>query len=289
MNRISAQATMHGAVSIVNAIGAGKGSALGISLQTVAEVAVEFGMGHSIRFLSGKTSDLLINAIVRKILPPRLLNEGAVTVRVTSEIPIGFGLKSSSAVSNAVALACSRLASDQTDDSAVLDAAVSASLEAKVSITGAYDDACACYYGGIVMTDNSKRELIHHSDGPDDLYAVILLPRKVRRGEVAKLKVFSDLFEVASDLAIGGEYWKAMRLNGTLVSAALSTDYSPTLRALEAGALSASVSGNGPSTAAIVDAQTLPAVKAALSEFDGRVITSKVNNQKASVELVDNG
>ena len=39
------RATMHGAISIVNAIATGKGSALGISLKVTAEVSLENGQG----------------------------------------------------------------------------------------------------------------------------------------------------------------------------------------------------------------------------------------------------
>ena len=39
------RATMHGAISIVNAIATGKGSALGISLKVTAVVSLENGQG----------------------------------------------------------------------------------------------------------------------------------------------------------------------------------------------------------------------------------------------------
>ena len=133
------RATMHGAVSIVNAIATGNGSAMGISLKVVAEV--ETSKGKGVRFLTGKNDDRLVNNIIKNTLSASMLEKNQVTISVRSEVPIGFGLKSSSAVSNAVALACSRLAGEKVDDIAVLDAAVRASLDAKVTITGAYDDA----------------------------------------------------------------------------------------------------------------------------------------------------
>src|ERR671925_1039272 len=126
-----AKAIMHGAISIVNAVATGKGSALGISLKVVAEVELE--KGHGVRFLTGKDSDRLVNNIIRNTIPKEVIETNQITINIHSEIPIGYGLKSSSAVSNAVALACSRLAKDSIDDNAVLDAAVSAYLDAKVS------------------------------------------------------------------------------------------------------------------------------------------------------------
>jgi shikimate kinase len=278
------RSNIHGAVSIVNAIATGKGCALGISLKVTAEV--EQSSGSGISFLTGKKDDLLINNIIRNTLPQKIIDNYKISVKVDSDIPIGFGLKSSSAVSNAVALACSRIAGE-VDDFAVLDAAVRASLDAKVTITGAYDDATACYFGGFVVTDNYARKLLRQEPAPENLHAVIFLPRNTPRGDVAKLRGFADLFEDAFGLAQSGDYWKAMKLNGVLACAALSSDYRPVMAAMEAGALGASISGNGPSVAAVVQEDKLPQVQSALSRLAGRVLVSKVNNEKASVEVLE--
>lgn len=278
------RATMHGAVSIVNAIATGNGSALGISLKVTAEV--ETAKGRGLRFVTGKNDDRLVNNIIRNTLPAGTLEKNQVIVRVRSEIPIGYGLKSSSAVSNAVALACSRLASEKVDDYAVLDAAVRASLDAKVTITGAYDDATACYFGGFVVTDNYARKLLKREEAPENLHAVIFLPRNTPRGTVQKLSDLSDLFTDAFQLAEAGEYWKAMKLNGVLASAALGGNYKPVLAALEQGALAAGVSGNGPSVAAVAYEDEIDDIRNAFGKFNGKVLVSKVNNQKASVEVL---
>lgn len=279
------RATLHGAISIVNAIATGNGSALGISLKVVAEV--ELGRGRGVRFLTGKDGDRLMNNIVRNAMPVEIIENNQITIRVKSEIPIGYGLKSSSAVSNAVALACTRLARDDIDDNAVLDAAVRASLDAKVSMTGAYDDATACYFGGFTVTDNYSKRLIRRESAPENLHAIIFLPRNTPRGEVRKLSILSDLFTDAFRLAEAGEYWKAMKLNGVLASAALSGNYGPVMAALERGALAAGTSGNGPSMAAVAYEDEIDEIKEAMSKFEGRIIISKVNNQKASVEIID--
>jgi shikimate kinase len=283
------RATMHGAVSIVNAIATGNGSSLGISLRVNAEV--ELARGHGVRFLTGKNDDRLVNNIIRNTLPKEMIESNLITIKVKSEIPPGFGLKSSSAVSNAVALACSGLAKEEeeeeVDDYAVLDAAVRASLDAKVSITGAYDDATACYFGGFTVTDNYSRRLIRREEAPENLYAIIFLPRNAsRRGDVHRLSNLSDLFTDAFRLAEAGEYWKAMKLNGVLASAALGSTYLPVMAAIERGALAAGVSGNGPSIAAVAYEDEVEDIKSALSKFEGTIIMSRINNQKASVEAL---
>jgi shikimate kinase len=278
------RATMHGAVSIVNAIATGNGAAFGISLTVTAEA--EMARGKGLRFLTGRSDDRLVSNIARNVLPAGMLEKNQVSVKVRSEVPIGFGLKSSSAVSNAIALALSRLVRDKVDDMAVLDAAVRASLDAKVTITGAFDDATACYFGGFVVTDNYARKLVRREKAPDNLYAVIFLPRNTPRGDVTKLRDLSDLFLDAYKLAEAGEYWKAMKMNGVLASAALASSYKPVLAALEKGALAAGTSGNGPSVAAVAYEDEVDDIKYAFSKFNGKVLVSKVNNQKAVVEVL---
>jgi shikimate kinase len=284
-----ARATMHGAISIVNAIATGNGSSLGISLRVTAEV--ELARGRGVRFLTGKNDDGLVNNIIRNTLPKEMIESNLIIIKVKSEIPIGFGLKSSSAVSNAVALACNALAKEEeeeeVDDYAVLDAAVRASLDAKVSITGAYDDATACYFGGFTVTDNYSRRLIRREEAPENLYAIIFLPRDTPpREDVRRLSNLSDLFSDAFKLAEAGEYWKAMKLNGVLASAALGSTYLPVMAAIERGALAAGVSGNGPSIAAVAYEDEVEDIKSALSKFEGMIIISRINNQKASVEAL---
>ena len=57
----------------------------------------------------------------------------------------------------------------------VLNTAVNSSLWAKVSITGAFDDACACYFGGIILSDNYYKKLIKRETINTDLWVVIFL------------------------------------------------------------------------------------------------------------------
>ena len=281
-----ARAVVHGAISIVNAIATGKGSALGISLKVTAEV--ELQKGHGLRFITGRNSDRLIKNIIQKTIPRQITETNMISIRVESEIPIGYGLKSSSAVSNAVALACSQIEREgNINDYAILEVAARSSLEAKVSLTGAYDDATACYFGGFTVTDNYSRRLIRKERAPENLYAIILLPSNTLRGDVRKLRNLSDIFIDAFRFAESGQYWKAMKLNGVLVSAALSSSYMPVMAAMEHGALSASISGNGPSIAAVGYEDAVELIVDALSKFEGKIIVSKVNNEKANVKIIN--
>ena len=52
---------------------------------------------------------------------------------------------------------------------------VDAAFDAKVTVTGAFDDACALF-GGIVITDNLKREIVKQLPLPEDLTVLFLVP-----------------------------------------------------------------------------------------------------------------
>jgi shikimate kinase len=280
----SVRSTMHGAVSVVNAIASGKGSALGISLKVSADLSISSGKGI---YLNSKQGERLIRILIARTLPKTVLSENAIRIKISSEIPVGFGLKSSSAVSNAVALACQKLLDDGIDDIKILNQAADSSIEAGVSLTGAFDDSAACYFGGFVVTDNLSRKLISREPAPGDLFAAILLPARVTRGDLFNLYLMPEIFNLAFRMASDRDYWNAMKLNGIIVAALLGNDYTPVITALKEHALSAGISGNGPSVVAVTDSKHLKALKASLASYEGQVLISKVNNQKASVEDLD--
>lgn len=197
-----------------------------------------------------------------------------------------MGLKSSSAVSSAAALACTGLIGDNFDDRIILSSAVRASLDSGVSVTGAYDDSTACYFGGFVVTNNYGCELIHREEAPADLYVVVFLPDDKRRGNIHNLYTFSDLFMDAFNLAKTRQYWRAMKLNGLLTTSALSGDYEPILASMQRGALAASISGNGPSIAAVTYKEHIEDIRQIFAKYNGITLVSKANNEKASVKVI---
>lgn len=277
----SASATMYGAVSIVNAIATGRGSTLGISLKVKVKVELEPGhVGISRNFVNDK----LVNKIIRSIIPAGILNSHFISINLNSEIPAGWGLKSSSAVSNAVSLACHKIMNEKIYDRNVLNVAVNSSLWAKISITGAFDDACACYFGGLIITNNQFRRLIRRDPVNENLAVVIYLPSGVARGDTRKLGVHKELFNHAFKIAMKGDYWKAMNLNGVLINSILYNNYSPLLNAMNGGSLGVSYSGNGPAMAAVVHKDHVESIKNELDEKHGKILLAGVNNLKASVE-----
>jgi len=284
------QALSHGAISILNAFPAGKGGALGIDLWTRAKVSLREGPGPISGFVSSdpEESNRLAITVVQKTLEhygyERKLQGEVIT---SSNIPVSVGLKSSSAAANAVALATASAIDEKLDDDTLVGIGVDASIESGVSLTGAYDDSFASYYGGAVLTDNDRRRVERILRIPRDLSVLILVPpRKTRTGQLDRLKFapVKRISELAYNEANNGHLWDALTLNGLAVASILGEDPRPALFAIEAGALGAGLSGKGPSVAAIVDEKCLKWVRQAFAKFDGPIIEANPNFSKALVE-----
>ncbi len=295
---IVTSASLHGAVSIINAIATGNGCALGISLPVKAEIECKLGRG--IITFNEQDNNTFVEYVVRNSIPTQFFQKHDFNVKVVSEIPSGSGLKSSSAVSTAISLACYGIPisphtyeidynqvneTSKIDDFQVLNSAVLASKQAGVTITGAYDDATACYFGGFVITKNLSNYLVKREESDENLHAVILIPKQKSRSEnVQNLKILRPLFEELFHIAKKGEYWNAMNLNGILIASLLYQDKIPLLlTTIENGVIGTSISGNGPAIVAIVKNNEISNIASMYSEH-GKVLISRISNQKAEVK-----
>lgn len=283
------KAITHGAVTIVNAISCGLGAALGVDLWTEASVKLT----DEPRVIEGKIisdpeeSTVLIEKTVKRVLKHlKLDDQHGARVETRSNIPIARGLKSSSAAANAVALATFAAVGAEVDDLTVVNLGVDAALDAKVTITGAFDDACASYFGNIVVTDNLKRKILKRITLEKD-YSVLIyvLPKKAYTADsnVDKMKLVAKEVESIHREAASGNYWAAMTLNGIVYSAVLGFDPSVAIEALSAGAIAAGLSGKGPAVAAVVPRENLDAVRSIWQQREGSIIETKVNREKARV------
>ncbi len=277
------KATVHGAISIVSAIATGKGATLGIELKTETIINTTSGTGILLESENQTISSRLVNKVIEKVVPKKVLDTTKLKILIKSEIPAGYGLKSSSAISSGVALACAKLFRPKWNDLQILLAGVDASIETKVSITGAYDDVCGCYYGGFAVTDNYKRKIVKAGKGPRNLTAVVFIPKSRKRGKIKNLKNLSKVFDQAWKLAARADYWNAMILNGLATSTILNSEPKIITELIERGALGASISGNGPAIAAVVKKKDVQNIKQVFSSHKGKTIISEINNKKAEV------
>lgn len=284
-----ATAIAHGAATIVNAMALGKGAAFGVDLWTKAEVKLT-NEPHLIEAeitSDPKESTLLIEKTVTRVLQRFSLEEtfGA-KVKTSSNIPIAKGLKSSSAAANAVALATTAALGKTLDDLELVNLGVDAAFDSKVTVTGAFDDACASYFGGVVVTDNLKREIVKHLPLPQDLKVLFLVPpQKAYSADsnVGRLQTVKSIVEVAYEQALAGKTWEALTLNGLVYSAAFGYNPSIAIDALAAGAVAAGLCGKGPALTAVTPKDKINSVKAALQKYGGEIIQAQLSHEKAKV------
>ena len=288
MNR-KAEAISHGAATVINAIATGRGAAIGVDLWTKVRVQITDKPG----IIQGKIvsapseNPVLIEKTVRKVLKHFGLEEkfGA-KVETWSNIPVARGLKSSSAAGNAIALATVDALNKNLDDLTIVNLGVDGAIDAKVTITGAFDDACASYFGGLVVTDNLKRRIVKRFEITEDLAVLFYVPAKKTYtvgSDVRRMKEVASLVKIAYKESLKGNYWAALTLNGLIYSSALGYTPSIAVDALMAGALAAGLSGTGPAVTAVVSEEKKDLVRDALQAYEGEVLEARVNHEKARV------
>lgn len=273
----SGYAYAYGAGTIINAISTWKGAAFGIELKTEAEVVLTDSKN-----IQGYMEEGGDTRLIERCVELTLLHFGSTygaKVATMSEIPIASGLKSSSAAANAVVLATLDALGEKLEPLEAVKIGVQAAIEAKVTITGAFDDACASMLGGFVITDNKRKELINRVERDSEV--LILAPdKKVFSSDtnVARSRLIGRWVELAYNEAIDGNFEKAMTLNGFLYCAALGFSTEPMMAALEVGIEGVSLSGTGPAYTALGSPELLDELEPVWRGIGGKVIRTKVNN-----------
>jgi shikimate kinase len=284
-----ATALVHGAATIVNAIALGNGAAFGVDLWTKAEVKLtdEPGVILAEIVCDPKESTLLIEKTVVRVLQHFSLEKifGA-KVKTQSNIPIARGLKSSSAAANATALAIVAALEQPLDDLEIVKIGVEAAFDAKVTVTGAFDDACASYFGGVVITDNSNQKIIKQMQLMEDFSVLFHVPPQkayTADSNLNRLQTVKPLVEIAFKSALEGKVWEALTLNGLVYSSASNLNPAIAIDALAAGAVAAGLCGKGPAVTSVVSKDKVDSVKDALKNYEGEILQTKLNREKAKV------
>jgi shikimate kinase len=274
-------ASAQGAGTVINAIATLKGSAFAINLKTYSEVEI---VDHGIKceIADNPAADTaLIEECARLVLKRFAPNVG-VRIATRSEIPIARGLKSSSAAANATVLGLIEALEIEIEPIEIVKLGVLAARRTGVTITGAFDDACASFFGGLVITDNEHDLLLKRVEWNGDV--LILVPHEKAysaKADVARAKLLAPWIDIAFDLASNGAFEKAMVLNGVLYCNAFGFSTEPIMSALAAGARAATLSGTGPSYIALVDRASAQPVKKEWEQFEGLIIETQASNQGA--------
>ena len=254
------RASTYGAGTVINAIATLKGSAFAIGLKTQAEVEV-VDSGITCEIADNPSADTSLIAECGRLVVERYAPKSGVHIVTRSEIPIASGLKSSSAAANAAVLALVEALDVELEPLDIVKLGVLAARRAGVTVTGAFDDACASFFGGLVFTDNEHDVLLKRVE--INATVLIYIPRSrafSAKADVSRARLLAPWVDSAYHLALNGEYAKAMVLNGVLYCAAFGFSPEPILSALGAGAQAATLSGTGPAYIALVDRSSLRTV-----------------------------
>ncbi len=258
-----------GAVSIVNAIPTGIGCAVGVRLYVHAEAELDRAGAPAFEVDPPASDTPVVRAAYRLALEAVGVREPiSGRLRIDSEVPVGRGLKSSSAVASATAQAVLDAFGRRGGPEEVARLSAGAGRDSRASATGAFDDALAGLRPGFVLTDNRHDRLLRSAPVGSGWAAVVHLPAE-RHGPVPDLvERFRSEVEggrAAAEEALAGRWAEAMERNTRVVERAMGYDYGELRRALvRAGAWASGVSGVGPAYVALADRSTLGAVVAAM-------------------------
>ncbi|MHA2252924.1 MAG: shikimate kinase [Candidatus Kariarchaeaceae archaeon] len=161
------------ALTVLNAIKYNYGAAIGIDIPI--EVIVRSGEGLSFH-TSPKNDFKLLQACIQVFKKVYGVTIDDVEITTKSSVPAARELKTSSAVSCALITAFGKYYEQKIPLPEVIALSAQASLLAKVSITGAIDDAYASFCGGLAYTNTRTRELLSLQPFNTDLIPILLVP-----------------------------------------------------------------------------------------------------------------
>ncbi len=242
--------TSHGCVSVMNGIVSGTGAVIGTAMLTRARYSEE-GTSQTVRILSEPTDDALARICVRRALESIGADPSAgYALEISSEIPPSRGLKSSSSVCNAAIKAVYDAHGAEADIMDIIELGVQCAKEARVTVTGSFDDAVGCELGGFIVTDNRTDRILRREPfAPMDV--ILCVPERIkvrvpREAYEARAADMEGIKEVCSQDPLA-----AMTMNGRLIAEITGESQDIIDAALGAGAAAAGISGTGPAAAVL--------------------------------------
>lgn len=264
----------NGGVSVLHAAGLGKGCSIGIELST--EVSLVAGEAEVSSDEHG-----ILDSVMAVWIESGYPQPDDTGWRVSSEVPIGQGLKSSAALACAAAMALNEASWTALSDFDIVDIAVAAQRRAGCTITGSMDDAWAAISPGWKLVDpiQSSRDSVLLEGDIDEGLTVLIALRGSRLAEVQS-DSFSNqrkIFERAMASLSSGSVLSAMSANGMAVAAATGDDEALRIcnSVIVRGAIAAGVSGSGPAIAIVCYEQGVEQLTDFLTDSDMRVIHSR--------------
>ena len=274
--------------TVLNALSTGRGSAFAIDEYTTASVE----LSTETATVTGEIADApdadtrLVERCVEYVIDAHgdVVGMPAVSgghVRTESEVPMASGLKSSSAAANATVMATLD-ALDATERMTREDMArlgVMAARDVGVTVTGAFDDASASMLGGVTVTDNETDEVLRREVVDWDVL-VWTPPEQSFSADanVERCQQIAPMARLVEELALEGDYQRAMTVNGLAFCAALGFDTEPLVEAV-AQVDGASLSGTGPSFTAVGERAGLEQVREYWDDRPGRTLLTTAQTE----------
>lgn len=251
---MTSMGSSHGSITVINAMPCGIGATIGVDLITKA-VFSETGGARTVRIRSDESEDTTMASVcIRRAYERAGIPEPEGWLLETeSQIPVSRGLKSSSSACNAIIRAVFSEIGFEMDPVDLIRLGVACAREAKVTVTGSFDDACGCGLGGFVMTDNRRDEILESRDAePCDV--IISVPRfKIRKSTMPIERLHAVAPQIREAIAYASDDpYRAMTVNGRIISSVQGVDNSIAEKAVSMGALGAGMSGSGPAVAIAV-------------------------------------
>jgi shikimate kinase len=265
------QARSPAAGTVLNALANQTGSAFAIDEYTTATVELDDSATVSGTVAEDPDADTrLVEACVEAVVERYGDGQGG-SVRTESEVPMASGLKSSSAAANATIMATLDAlgVADELSREDACRLGVDVARDVGVTVTGAFDDASASMLGGVTVTDNTADALLARDELDWDVL-VYTPPERAYSADadVERCRNVTSMADLVAELALDGEFARAMTVNGLAFCAALGFSADPMVEVMDDVA-GVSLSGTGPSFTAVGERETLERVHDRWDARDG--------------------
>ena len=281
---ILAEAESNAAISILHAVGLDKGCSIGINLKATVKLVSEP------QKIDDDFHELFqsIEMVWKENGFPLPEKYGW---QVSSEIPIGQGLKSSSAISCAAIKALNQATWTGLNDSEIVNLAVSSQRKCGCTITGSLDDTWASMSSGWKLVDPNKSAqesiLLEGNIEEEIIIFLILRGRRTKEIKISNFKEQSRFFERALDSLSNDSIFQAISTNGMAVAAATEDDEAVRIcnKLIASGAIAAGITGSGPAISVISFVQDSGIIRQLLNDLRYDIVETNFFNNNI-LELI---
>ena len=273
----------NGAISILHALGTGRGCSVGIQLETQVQIVNQSNEVNDDRHG-------LLASVEYCWREQGFPIPDEFGWNVESTVPIGQGLKSSSALSCAALRALNSCAWTGLSNSEIADLSAKSQLMSKCAITGSMDDNWASLEPGWKLVDPSlgASDSIIIQGEMDDRLSVLVCLRGERSREISPTKFLeqNQIFERSLASIMSGSALDSLSSNGMAVSAATGDHEALRISNLciASGAIASGISGSGPAIAVVCFEADTESISEIIDEMGYSTIQTRFASNASPLE-----